>query len=159
MLGTRSGGIIAAAWAAMMRLGRDGYRDLARRTFALTDRLMAGIDDIPGLHVVGRPDMTVFAFTAETLDIFAIADRMAERGWHLDRQVRPESIHLVVTPNHAAAIAPFLDDLAAATRAVEREGRRAAARSAMLYGVTSRIDDGGDPARAVIEGMERSLDA
>lgn len=159
MLGTRSGGIIAAAWATLMKLGRAGYLDLARRTFDLTDRLTAGIAAIPGLQIVGSPDMTVFAFTSGEFDIFAVADRMAGRGWHLDRQVRPDSIHMVVTPNHEAAIGPFLDDLAAAARAVAASGQRAAGRSAMLYGVTSRVPGGMDPEQAVIAGMESSLDA
>lgn len=159
MLGTRSGGIIAAAWAALMRLGHQGYLDLARRTFALTDRLKSGIAAIPGLRIVGAPDMTVFAFASDTHNIFAIADAMGQRGWHLDRQVRPESIHLVVTPHHAAAIDPFLNDLATAVREVATAGPRNAPRAAMLYGVTDDVADGANPRQAVIEGMERSLDA
>lgn len=158
MLGTRPGGIIAAAWATLMKLGHAGYQDLARRTFALTDRLTAGIAAIPGLYIVGAPDMTVFAFGAETLDIFAIADRMAARGWHLDCQVRPQSIHLVVTPNHESAIDSFLDDLAAAVREVGQAGQRTGTQPHMLYGVTSNIAAGSDPRQALIAGMERALD-
>jgi sphinganine-1-phosphate aldolase len=159
MLGTRPGGIIAAAWAALMKFGHEGYRDLACRTFDLTDRLKAGIAAIPGLHIVGEPDMTVFAFGSETLDIFAVADRMTARGWHLDRQARPKSIHLVVTPNHEAAIAAFLSDLATAVGEAGQTGRPATAQSAMLYGVTTNVAGGDDPRSAVIRELERSLDA
>ncbi|MGD8320081.1 MAG: aminotransferase class V-fold PLP-dependent enzyme [Gemmatimonadota bacterium] len=158
MLGTRSGGIIAAAWAGMMRLGEAGYLDLARRTSDLTERLQAGIASIPGLRIVGRPDMTVFAFTADGPDIFAIADRMADKGWHLDRQVRPDSIHLVVTPQHEAVVDEFLRDLAAATRDVAARGEQSLAGSSTLYGVTAAVSDTADPRSAVIAAMEKTLD-
>lgn len=157
LLGTRPGGIIAAAWAAMLRLGEDGYRRLANETLDLALRLQAGIRAIPGLRIVGEPDMTVFAFTSDELDIFAVADRLATLGWHIDRQNDPPSIHLVVTPNHRQSVEPFLADLAAAAGdpGVRTQGQRA--RRATLYGVTSTAE-GGDPRLSVIEGMEAALD-
>ena len=157
LLGTRSGGVIAAAWAAMMRLGADGYRRLAHESMALTRRLQLGIASLPGLRVVGAPDMSVFAFTADDRDIFAVADRLAAHGWHVDRQNAPPSIHLVVTPNHRDAVDPFLADLA---QTLAEPGVRAAAnpaRRATLYGVTSTAE-GGDPHQSVIQGMEAALD-
>jgi glutamate/tyrosine decarboxylase-like PLP-dependent enzyme len=158
ILGTRNGGIIAAAWAALMRLGEPGYRDLAQRTWALAERIKAGILALPGLRLIGAPDMTVFAFTSETHDIFDIADRLAARGWHVDRQNAPRSIHLVVTPHHEAAAAPFLADLAAAVAAAAPPDAARAGETAALYGVTSHSTSGADPRAAVIAGLERSLD-
>jgi sphinganine-1-phosphate aldolase len=157
MLGTRPGGVIAAAWAAMLRLGESGYRRLAHESMELAQRLQRGIEQIPGLRIVGEPDMTVFAFTSDELDIFAIADRMTARGWHVDRQNAPPSIHLVVTPNHRGAIAPFLQDLAHAAADPEVRATASRARRATLYGVTS-IAEGADPHLSVIRGMEAALD-
>jgi sphinganine-1-phosphate aldolase len=157
MLGTRPGGIIAAAWAAMLRLGESGYRRLAHESMNLARELQRGICDIPGLRIVGAPDMSVFAFTSDQLDVFAIADRLVARGWHVDRQNAPPSIHLVVTPNHRDAVQPFLRDLAeAAADPAVREPPSHRAR-ATLYGVTSTAD-AADPVRAVIAGMEAALD-
>ncbi len=158
LLGTRNGGIIAAAWAALMRLGEAGYRDLAQRTWTLAERLKAGIRAIPGLRLVGEPDMTVFAFTSDTHDIFDVAQRLADRGWHVDRQNAPRSIHLVVTPHHEAAAGRFLADLAAAVAVAGPTDAARAAESAALYGVTSHSRSGADPRAAVIAGLERSLD-
>jgi sphinganine-1-phosphate aldolase len=157
MLGTRPGGVIAAGWAAMLRLGEAGYRRLANESMELSQRLQRGIEQIPGLRLVGEPDMTVLAFTSEELDIFAIADRLAVGGWHVDRLNEPPSIHLVVTANHAQAVSPFLQDLA---RAAADPGVRASpsrARRATLYGVTSTAETA-DPRLSIIEGMESDLD-
>ena len=54
----------------------------------------------------------------------AVGDAMDDRGWHLDRQKRPDALHLMVTPNHARIVDRFLSDLrdsvATATKAKSR---------------------------------------
>lgn len=53
MSGTRPGGAIAAAWAAMMRLGMQGYTDLTSRAVMVANRLMDGVSKIPGCSSLG----------------------------------------------------------------------------------------------------------
>jgi sphinganine-1-phosphate aldolase len=53
MSGTRPGGAIAAAWAAMMRLGVQGYTDLTSRAVMVANRLMDGVSKIPGCSSLG----------------------------------------------------------------------------------------------------------
>lgn len=111
MLGTRPGGIIAAAWSALMSLGEEGYMALVRKTMAGTKEIILGIDAIPGLEIVGKPDMSVFSFASRRENIFGVADRMEGKGWWMNRQDHPESLHMIVTPNHLQAIDAFLKDL------------------------------------------------
>jgi sphinganine-1-phosphate aldolase len=145
LAGTRSGGVIAAAWAGMMRLGRQGYLDLARRGMAVARRLMAGIGEIPELHVIGRPAMTVFSFGAEGLDIFRIAEGLKERGWRMDRQRGPDALHMIATAHHEPAVEPFLADLRAAVEEARAAGIPAGpAPETSLYGVTAEIPPGVD---------------
>ena len=126
MLGTRPGGPIAAAWAALQALGEDGYIG-AREATAVdaADRLRAGIAAIPGLVLLGRGDATIVAYAARRdLDVYAIADRLEARGWTVDRQQRPASIHLTVTANHAPIVDEYLADLARGGRRGARAIRR-----------------------------------
>ena len=76
--------------------------------------LKRGIAATDGLELVGDPPASLMAFTSDVYDIAAIGDVMDERGWHLDRQQRPPSLHLMVTPNHAHIVERFLADLRAA---------------------------------------------
>jgi glutamate/tyrosine decarboxylase-like PLP-dependent enzyme len=146
MTGTRPGGAIAAAWAVMRYLGEAGYLDLARVTMETTDRLMRGVSETPGLRVLGAPDLSVFAFASDTVDVYVLGDAMEKRGWKLDRQQRPPCLHLMVTPAHAAIVDEFLGDLRAcvgelaATRPVP-EG--AAAMYGMLGAAPERSGIGG----------------
>jgi sphinganine-1-phosphate aldolase len=130
MAGSRPGGVVAAAWAIMQHLGEEGYLRLNQEMLAITRKLRAGIEAIPGFRILGNPAMYLFAFTGEGKNMGAIAAEMTRRGWFIHRQpTEPESLHLLLTPIHVRSTEAFLSDLreaAGATRA-STEGIRAAA--------------------------------
>jgi glutamate/tyrosine decarboxylase-like PLP-dependent enzyme len=152
MLGTRPGGPIAAAWAALHALGDAGYLELARAAIDAADRLRAGIAGIRGLAVLGPGDATIVAFGAVGLDLYAIADRLEARGWTVDRQHRPASIHLTVTANHAAVVDDYLADLASAVDDVRRDPSLARAGTAPMYGMAARL-----PLRRLVASRVRKV--
>jgi glutamate/tyrosine decarboxylase-like PLP-dependent enzyme len=152
MAGTRPGGAIAAAWTALMVLGEKGYMEFARRTMELTQELMDGIRAIEDFYIIGAPQMSVFTFTSDELDIFAVGDRLKEKGWRMDRQKSPDCLHMIVTPNHAQAVKPFLDDLRDVASRERREPTQSSEmREAMLYGVTADV-----PADADLDSFIRT---
>jgi glutamate/tyrosine decarboxylase-like PLP-dependent enzyme len=116
MAGARPGAPIAAAWAVMHFLGREGYLRLAREVREATREIRRGIDAIPGLRVLGEPAMSVMAFGSDAFDIFAVGDAMDARGWHLDRQKGPDALHLMLSPIHAKVAGAFLADLREAAK-------------------------------------------
>lgn len=100
--------------------------------------------------------MSVFAVGSDQVDMMAVADRLEERGWRIDRQRDPDSIHLIVNPTHVPVIDEFLDDLRAAVTQAPPAGSGDA--GATLYGVTSRLEAGADVATAVLDQLESSYD-
>lgn len=112
MAGTRPGGAIAAAWAVLQYLGEEGYLALVEQAMKATRGLIDGINAIDGLHVLGQPSMSVFAYGSDTLDIYAVGDGLAELGWYVNRQSAPPSIHLKVDPSQVAVVEKYLEDLA-----------------------------------------------
>ena len=133
MTGTRPGGAVAAAWAVMMFLGEDGYLRLVKQTLEYLRRWWAAIDAIPGLEVMGRPTMSVFAFTSRSLDIFAIADGLEERGWLLFRDSFPiKAIRFMQSPGHEAYVDKFMADLREVTQLV-RNGQLTSASGEARY--------------------------
>jgi hypothetical protein len=114
MSGTRPGGAIAAAWAVMNYLGAEGYLEIAETVIQTVTRLREGIAAIDGVHVLGDPAMSILALGSDEHNVYEIGDELAARGWYLDRQHLPASLHLTVTPAHAAVADQFLSDLAEA---------------------------------------------
>ena len=114
ILGTKSGGPIASAWAVMNHLGDNGYQDATQvsRTSAL--RIARHIDQHPLLTLRAFPDSTLVAFGTkdqEAHDVFTLAEILISRGWYMDRQGPPPSIHLTVNAIHESHIDEFLADL------------------------------------------------
>jgi glutamate/tyrosine decarboxylase-like PLP-dependent enzyme len=121
MAGTRPAGPVAAAWAAIMHIGHQGYLELTRTAHDAARELRAGIEAIDALEVRGDPPATVIAFGARdpsALDIFAVGERLAAGGWYLDRQNRPDSLHATVHAGSAATVPALVADLGRAVRAV-----------------------------------------
>jgi glutamate/tyrosine decarboxylase-like PLP-dependent enzyme len=109
--GTKSGGPIAAAWAVMQYLGEEGYLRLTRSACEATAALLAGVRALPGVTVLGNPDATLTAFTFADLDAFAVGAALWRRGWYVDQQKPPPSLHCTVNAVHATTIPAFLSAL------------------------------------------------
>lgn len=121
ILGTKSGGPIASAWAVMEYLGDAGYLDLASRSRAACLRLADAISTSPDLELRAQPESTLLSFGArDGIDIFALADVLAERNWYVDRQGPPPSLHCTVHAGHEATIDAFVDDLTSAVAGIDR---------------------------------------
>jgi len=155
MTGSRAGGPIAAAWAVMRYLGVAGYERLARTTMQATAELVAGVRAC-GLRILGEPDMSLFAFAADDLEIYALCDAMDQSGWKLDRQQLPPSAHLMVSPGHRPFVGAFLADLEAAVAGL-RAGAAQPSGSAAMYGALASLPDRGMVGELVLGFMD-SLD-
>jgi glutamate/tyrosine decarboxylase-like PLP-dependent enzyme len=120
MTGTRPGGSIAAAWAVLNYLGEEGYLAIADTVMKTVTVLRDGIAAIDGVSVLGDPEMSVLAIGSDRVNVYEVADELATRGWHMDRQQHPPSLHLTVTHAHAEVVDQFLLDLAQAVAQVRR---------------------------------------
>lgn len=157
LLGTRPGGPIAAAWAAMNSLGMDGYCEMARGIMETTRKLTAGINAVDGLKILGKPVMSVFAYgsTDKKVSIFAVGDIMEDKGWHVDRLQRPEGLHAMVTPAHEAVADQYLLDLREAVGKVKANPGLSSRGNAALYGMIAHVPFRGLIKKEVGKMMEK----
>ncbi len=124
MTGTRPGGPIAAAWAIMNFLGEEGYLKLANVVMQAAKKIQAGVAALPEVRILSNPDMSVMALASDHLDVYQIGDELTARGWHLDRQQFPPSLHMTIVPAHALVVDQFLIDLRDAIETVKKPGVR-----------------------------------
>jgi glutamate/tyrosine decarboxylase-like PLP-dependent enzyme len=110
--GSRPGGAVAAAWAVMNYLGEEGYMRLVDKTMCYIRKFQERINSIEGLFVMGEPDMSVFAYSSKTLDIYAVATGMEDKGWMVSKDSIPvKAIHFMQSPGHEPFVADYLNDL------------------------------------------------
>jgi sphinganine-1-phosphate aldolase len=155
MPGSRPGGLVATAWAALLAMGEDGYSRAAAAILQTGATLRAGIEAIPQLRVLGDP-LWVIAFTSDEVDIYEVMAQMTRRGWSLNGLHQPPAVHLAVTLRHTqpGVSERFLDDLHDAVVAAGEAGGKATTGAAPLYGMAATF-----PARqAVGELLRRYID-
>ena len=143
VLGSRPGGPIAASWAVMKYLGIEGFMRLAKTTIETTEKLIQGIEAIPGLYVLGNPPATVFAFGSDVLNVFALGDKMKSFGWNIDSQHLPPSLHMTVFPIHSTIVGPFLADLRQAAKEIATLKQEDVTGEAAIYGMIGSMPDRG----------------
>ncbi len=139
--GARPGGAIASAFAIVHYLGEEGFLRLARAAREATIKLTEGIRKIPGLFVLGKPPATVFSFGSDRINVYQLAVKLKERGWHLHSQHRPASLHLTISPIHLKIVDPFLKDLREASSALAAAGPAEPTGEAALYGMMGTLPD------------------
>ena len=132
--GSRSGGLLAATWASMVTMGRDGYLAKATQIFSVADQMRASVERHPELTIIGSPTFC-FSFMSEDLDIYLVNDRLRELGWRLNGQQYPNAIHMAVTgpQTQPGVVERFDRDLADAV-GYAREHHGEAAMSGSIYG-------------------------
>jgi glutamate/tyrosine decarboxylase-like PLP-dependent enzyme len=113
--GARPAAPIATAWAVLNYLGLDGYVEMTRQLMDVVKTVQDGIRSIEGVEIVGDPIGPVFAMQSDVHDMFAIGDAMDDKGWHLNRNRDPESLHVMLSPVHATLAGQLVDDLRDAT--------------------------------------------
>jgi sphinganine-1-phosphate aldolase len=123
VLGSRSALPMATAWAVMHHLGLDGYKRLTKVTLDAARSMIDGVRAVDGVTVLGEPEAHLLAIaaapdSADPLDIFAVGDALASRGWFHDRQTPPDSLHATVSAGNAPMIDEYLTDLATAVAEV-----------------------------------------
>ncbi|MDP2290794.1 MAG: aminotransferase class V-fold PLP-dependent enzyme [Actinomycetota bacterium] len=125
VLGTKGGGAMAAAWAVLHFLGDDGYLRLTSAARQACEELTAAVRGMPELAIRAEPEATLLAIGAadpERFDVFALADALWRRGWYVDRQGPPASLHCTVNAVHAGRIPAFVADLRASIDEVSSAG-------------------------------------
>ncbi len=136
MDGSRSGGLLAATWAAMVALGRDGYRERARKIFETSFAMQEAVRSHPELGILGRATF-LFSFVSDAFDVYHVNDFMRERGWRFNGQQYPNALHMAVTgpQTQPGIVESFANDLAdAVAYANERHAAGESPESAAIYG-------------------------
>lgn len=128
-LGSRSAMSLAAAWAAVTRLGEQGYAALTARVVDATRTVRTAVEGTTGLAVLGDPIGPLLAVAVDPeapqedqVDPHAWAGAVQRRGFVLqgqpafaqgDGSVIPRSTHLTLTPASASVIDELCIALAA----------------------------------------------
>ncbi|HEY4378484.1 MAG TPA: pyridoxal-dependent decarboxylase, partial [Acidimicrobiales bacterium] len=145
MEGSRSGGLIAATWASMVKMGRAGYRAYAKQIFDTAAAMQAAVRSHPELRILGSPTF-LFSFTSDDFDIYHVSDSMRRHGWRFNGQQYPNALHMAVTrpQTQPGVLESFVADLAEGVAYAKEKGDEKALSGAIYGGVAGGMTDEAD---------------
>ncbi len=155
MEGSRSDGLLAATWASLVSIGREGYRRYAREIFETSARMQEAVRSHEELRILGEPTF-LFAFTSDEFDIYHVNDEMKRRGWRFNGLQYPNALHMAVTrpQTRPGVVEDFASDLDAAVAYAKERGDEPAESSAVYGGVPGGLST---EAEEMIRGVMSQL--
>jgi tyrosine decarboxylase/aspartate 1-decarboxylase len=97
LTGTRSGAAVAATYAVMNYLGKEGYRKTVSRCMELTDYLLDKLAELD-IHPLIKPVMNVVALEVPECDL--VRSKLAkEFNWQVSITQNPHGLRLVIMPH------------------------------------------------------------
>ncbi len=157
--GSRSAGLLAATWAAMVSLGKEGYMRYAEKIFATSKAMQEAVRSHPELRILGTPTF-LFSFTSDEFDVYHVNDFMRQRGWRFNGQQYPNALHMAVTrpQTQPGVVESFASDLSEAVAYAKENAGNPAASSAIYGGVMGGMTKEADEfIRAVMADMMDSF--
>lgn len=140
MQGSRSGGLTAATWAALVTMGEEGYLKAARLIMDTADKIRAGIAAIPEIKIAGKSTFLI-SMISDVVDMYHVNDYLISKGWRMNGCQNPPGFHFCITlrntlPGVAEA---FVRDLKDAV-AYAKDPPQPYPVSGALYGLGSSVD-------------------
>jgi len=96
ILGTRSGGPVASAYAVSKYFGLEGYKKIVKKCMDNTEYFIEKIRNL-GLNLLTKPTMNVIGIKLKNPK--ELANRLDELGWRVNIMDRYSSIRIVMMPH------------------------------------------------------------
>lgn len=139
--GSKSGGLFAATWAAMVHYGKEGYMNRAKKIFDVNTRMKNMVRTIPELKLFGD-SLFITAIGSDIFNIYHVNDYLKTKGWRMNGQQNPNGIHFCITGpqvTNPGIVEAFEADLKAAVEYAKAQ--KGDPKSAAMYGGAGREID------------------
>ena len=140
--GSRSGAVMAAAWATLVHVGDDGYRRAAREISACHRRLKEEVATMEGLTLCADADLAIVAVCGEGgLNVYALASLLEDKGWGIFTGQKPPTLALPVGEQTPARLDAMLEDLRSCLAYLKANPNTKPNGAAAVYGAAAAIPD------------------
>jgi glutamate/tyrosine decarboxylase-like PLP-dependent enzyme len=95
----------------MCYLGEKGYLRRAQQILRAKNAIVSVIENSNDLVLYGQPELATLTFGATSIDIFAVSEALAKRGWSTNRCKDPDGIQMVLGPLRDSVTTALVSDL------------------------------------------------
>ena len=140
IMGSKSGGLIAAAWASILYMGKNEYSSIAQKIKNNVGNIRYKMGQNKNIVIIGRPNINIVAFRAPNLNIYNIANEMKKTGWNISIMQNPAAFHICLTNLHTKEICDrFCKDLNSSIDVVIKNKNNKLTGTLALYGSSQEV--------------------
>lgn len=154
--GSRSGAVIAAAWATLVNRGKSGYMQHSLQIHETHQRALAAVAATPGIKPATDADAAVVPIMSDhpSLDIYALASELTRRGWSVFCMQDPACVTWAVGEQTWRVADDFIAELQAiAAEMMAEPGKYKADGKAGVYTASAHL-----PAEQIERVLRRYID-
>jgi glutamate/tyrosine decarboxylase-like PLP-dependent enzyme len=156
--GSRSGGLSAATWAAMVTMGEEGYLKAAKLIMDTANKIRIGIAGIPEIKTTGKSTF-VIGMISDQVNMYHVNDYLISKGWRMNGCQNPPGFHFCITlrntlPGVAEA---FVKDLRDGV-AYAKDPPQPFPKSGALYGLAGSVDGQAFLKQGMLDYIEATYD-
>ena len=142
LMGSKSGGIIAATWCSLLMIGKQQFTDFAMEIQQNLLYIKNKTTEIDDLYIIGEPTLNIIAYASNTINIYLVIKQMKERNWELTIMQNPPSFHLCITKIHTRELCnQFSIDLMDSVEIVKKNKNQKLDGTLALYGSSEQIEN------------------
>ncbi|ODV95833.1 hypothetical protein PACTADRAFT_79929 [Pachysolen tannophilus NRRL Y-2460] len=152
LAGSKNGAVMVGCWATMVNMGEKGYIKSCQEIINTARKLKKAIQqELKELKVIGDPIASVVSFTSDKINIYALADKLNEKGWHLSALQKPPALHLAVTKLSIPIVDDLVKDLKDAVQElISTDFKPSDSETAALYGVAGSVKTTGVASKLIV---------
>ena len=134
--------MISGCWAAMLKFGKNGYKEMAADILKAQTKMRNAFKNDPDIIVISEEASPIFGFTSNTINCIALCEQMSKRRkWTVARCQKPASAHIALTQANCHAADDFIDSLRECIKVMKADKSLNQNHETALYGMTGMIPD------------------
>ncbi len=120
IVGSRTGGSIAATWVMLKYLGIEGYGEIFKELLELKNYLVKRLEEIKSIEIPYVPMLPIVSFKHEKIKSSKLRDKLMEKGWILYLAPMINGLRIIVMPHlNKKVIDKFAEDLENSIKEIE----------------------------------------
>lgn len=140
-LGSKNGGCISSAWGSLLDLGEEGFMKQTEEILKCVEKICNFINEHADLELLADPHSTIISFKCKDLNTYKFCDALKARGYFVEVQSNPDSIHLSIMPQHCRIVDELISKMKEAIEEIKWNENLYESGTKAVYGSMAKIPD------------------
>ena len=88
-----------------------------------------------------EPDSSIISYKCKNFSVYQFADTMEKKGFYVEKQLNPESLHMTIMPQHYPVMDGLIKAIRESVEEMKQNPNQYETGSKAMYGMVAKIPD------------------